>query len=342
MTLAVRASGHLRERFWNYPDADPNALRVEVTARQWAWTFRTAGPDGSFATPDDVVTLNELHVPVGRPVYLKLRSKDVVHSLLPAELPHQDRRHPGQHDRLWFQAQEAGRFEIGCAQHCGVSHYKMRGWLIAAPEDEYRAWLARAETDSRLRYDRRADGLGLGDRHDHARRALGDAVRRLRRVFSTDHKVIAKQFLFLGPGVPGRRRLDGDADPLAVARPGQPVPLVGRLLFRGAGGVISPAAYTSLFTMHGTIMIFFAVTPILIGGFGNFCMPLHDRRARHGVPAPQHAVVLDDGGGDRDADRVVLRAAGRGAGGLDRLRAAVDDVGTPGRGPDAVDGRRST
>jgi cytochrome c oxidase subunit 1 len=59
-----------------------------------------------------------------------------------------------------------------------------------------------------------------------------------------------------------------------LARPGVPVPVVGKLLFGPSGGVISPVAYTALFTMHGTIMIFFAVTPILIGGFGNFCLPL--------------------------------------------------------------------
>ena len=153
VTLAVRASDHLHQRFWNYPDADPNALRVEVTARQWAWTFRTAGPDGRFATPDDVVTLGELHVPVGRPVYFKLRSKDVVHSFYLPSFRTKIDAIPGSTTRLWIQAQEAGRFEIGCAQHCGVSHYKMRGWLIAAPDDEYRGWLARAATDSRLRYD---------------------------------------------------------------------------------------------------------------------------------------------------------------------------------------------
>jgi cytochrome c oxidase subunit 2 len=153
VTLAVRATRNLRERFWNYPDGDPNALRVEVTARQWAWTFRTAGPDGRFATPDDVVTLGDLHVPVGRPVYLKLRSKDVVHSLYLPNFRTKIDAIPGSTTRLWFQAQDAGRFEIGCAQHCGVSHYKMRGWLIAAPEDAYRGWLARAETDSRLRFD---------------------------------------------------------------------------------------------------------------------------------------------------------------------------------------------
>lgn len=153
VTLAVRASGHLHEHFWNYPDADPSALRVEVTARQWSWTFRTAGPDARFGTPDDVVTLGELHVPIGRPVYVKLRSKDVVHSLYLPNFRTKIDAIPGSTTRLWFQAQEAGRTEIGCAQHCGVSHYKMRGWLIASPEDEYRAWLARAETDSRLRYD---------------------------------------------------------------------------------------------------------------------------------------------------------------------------------------------
>lgn len=153
VTLAVRASRHLRENFWNYPDADPNALRVEVTARQWAWVFRTAGPDGRFATADDVVTLGELHVPIGRPVYLKLRSKDVVHSFYLPNFRTKIDAIPGSTTRLWFQAQDAGRFEIGCAQHCGVSHYKMRGWLIASAEDAYRAWLARAEVDSRLRYD---------------------------------------------------------------------------------------------------------------------------------------------------------------------------------------------
>jgi len=153
VTLAVRASHHLRDQFWNYPDDNPGALRVEVTARQWAWTFRTAGPDGRFGTADDVVTLGELHVPVGRPVYLKLRAKDVVHSFYLPNYRTKIDAIPGSTTRLWFQAQEPARTEIGCAQHCGVSHYKMRAWLIAAPEDEYRAWLARAEVDSRLRYD---------------------------------------------------------------------------------------------------------------------------------------------------------------------------------------------
>jgi cytochrome c oxidase subunit II len=153
VTLAARAAGELSERFWRYPDRDPQALRVEVTARQWSWTFRTAGPDGRFGTADDVVTLGELDVPVGRPIYLKLRSRDVVHSLYLPSFRTKIDAIPGSTTRLWFQAREAGRFEIACAQHCGVSHYKMRGLLIARPEADYRTWLARAETDSHLRGD---------------------------------------------------------------------------------------------------------------------------------------------------------------------------------------------
>src|SRR6266536_998903 len=59
-----------------------------------------------------------------------------------------------------------------------------------------------------------------------------------------------------------------------LANPGEPFSLLGSLVFGGSDGSISPAAYTTLFTMHGTIMIFFAITPIMIGGFGNFCIPL--------------------------------------------------------------------
>ncbi|MES1172359.1 MAG: cbb3-type cytochrome c oxidase subunit I, partial [Bacteroidota bacterium] len=95
-----------------------------------------------------------------------------------------------------------------------------------------------------------------------------------RAVFSTDHKVIGRQFLWLGLcflAVAGTLAM---LMRWQVAHPGVPVPVVGGLLFPATGGVVSPATYTALFTMHGTIMIFFAITPILIGGFGNFCIPL--------------------------------------------------------------------
>ncbi|HEY6478075.1 MAG TPA: cbb3-type cytochrome c oxidase subunit I [Polyangia bacterium] len=95
-----------------------------------------------------------------------------------------------------------------------------------------------------------------------------------RYVFSLDHKVIGRQFLFLGLAFLAVGGLMAMLIRWQLASPGVPVPVVGKLLFGPSGGVISPVAYTALFTMHGTIMIFFAVTPILIGGFGNFCLPL--------------------------------------------------------------------
>ncbi|GEJ56789.1 cytochrome c oxidase subunit I [Anaeromyxobacter diazotrophicus] len=95
-----------------------------------------------------------------------------------------------------------------------------------------------------------------------------------RYVFSIDHKVIGKQFLWAGLLF----MLVGGGMAMLIrwqwAFPYRPVPVVGRLLFPASGGVIGPATYQTLFTTHGLIMIFFAVTPVLIGAFGNFLIPL--------------------------------------------------------------------
>jgi cytochrome c oxidase subunit 2 len=64
---------------------------------------------------------------------------------------------PGSTTRLWFQVREPGDYELGCAQHCGVSHYKMRGVLHARPNLEWRKWADRAMEDGRLRYDASPD-----------------------------------------------------------------------------------------------------------------------------------------------------------------------------------------
>ena len=151
--LLARSTADLQNHFWRFPDGDPGALRVEVTAHQWAWRFRYPGADGRFNTPDDVLTLNDLRVPVGRPVYLKFHSKDVVHSFYLPNFRVKVDIVPGNDTRLWFQAREAGRFEIGCAQHCGVNHYKMRAELRTLAPAEFEGWLRAAAEDSRLRYD---------------------------------------------------------------------------------------------------------------------------------------------------------------------------------------------
>ena len=93
-------------------------------------------------------------------------------------------------------------------------------------------------------------------------------------IFSYDHKVIGKQFLWygiIGLGLGGIMAL---MIRWALAFPGEAFPLIGSFMFPETGGVIPPDTYAMLFTMHGTIMIFYAITPILIGAFGNFCIPL--------------------------------------------------------------------
>jgi cytochrome c oxidase subunit 2 len=60
---------------------------------------------------------------------------------------------PGTVNRMVFEAKDTGQFEIGCAQHCGANHYKMRGILTVLPRDEYEAWVAQASKDSQQVFD---------------------------------------------------------------------------------------------------------------------------------------------------------------------------------------------
>ena len=153
------------------------------------------------------------------------------------------------------------------------------------------------------------------------------------RVFSTDHKVIGQQFLFLGLAFLAVGGLLAMLIRWQLARPGPAGAARRAAAVPGAGGVISPAAYTSLFTMHGTIMIFFAITPILIGGFGNFCMPLLIGARDMAFPRLNMLSFWTMAAATAIADRVVLRAAGRGAGaGWTAYATLSTAIGTPGLG----------
>ncbi len=154
-TLFVHTIVDMERVFWNFELAEsrPDAVRIEVQAHQWAWQARYAGPDGKFATPDDVVTLNDIRVPVGAPVVVQLASVDVIHSMnLPNFRVKQDVV-PGDVTRMTFRAKTTGEYEIACAQHCGPNHYKMRGILTVLPAERYRDWLRTAQEDARRRFD---------------------------------------------------------------------------------------------------------------------------------------------------------------------------------------------
>ena len=153
--LFVNSMIDLDEAFWNFAKAEtsPDAVRIEINAHQWAWDARYAGSDGEFGTADDIVTLNDIRVPRGVPVVLALRSVDVIHSFYVPNLRQKVDVVPGTTTHLWFAARETGQFEIACAQHCGVHHYKMRGVLTIYEPERYRAWLGEAQANARIAYD---------------------------------------------------------------------------------------------------------------------------------------------------------------------------------------------
>ncbi|MFL5347453.1 MAG: cbb3-type cytochrome c oxidase subunit I [Hyalangium sp.] len=93
------------------------------------------------------------------------------------------------------------------------------------------------------------------------------------RLFSTDHKVVARQFLWAGLGFLAVGGLLAMIIRWQWAYPGRPVPGLGWAL-PSSGGAITPPAYTGVFTMHGLMMVFFAIAPLLIGALGNFVIPL--------------------------------------------------------------------
>ncbi len=93
-------------------------------------------------------------------------------------------------------------------------------------------------------------------------------------IFSTDHKVIAVQYLMTGIFFLAIGGLMAFMIRWQLAYPWQPIPVIGELLFKESGGIMMPEFYSMLFTMHGGIMVFFAITPIILGALGNFTIPL--------------------------------------------------------------------
>jgi cytochrome c oxidase subunit II len=143
----------LHEVFWNFPTAAEHPLTVEVMGQQWGWNFRYPGPDGKFNTADDIVTFNDLHVPVGKPVYLRISSKDVIHSFYLPNFRIKQDAFPGTTTRMWFQAVQPGAFEIACAQHCGANHYKMEGGITVDTPEHFADWEKAQVAENQRRYD---------------------------------------------------------------------------------------------------------------------------------------------------------------------------------------------
>jgi cytochrome c oxidase subunit II len=153
--LWVDSTIDVNERFWNFAHADsvPDRVAIEINGHQWAWDARYAGPDGKMATPDDAVVLNELVVPVDTPIVLQLASVDVIHSFYLPNFRVKMDAVPGAVNKLWFHPTKVGEYDIACAQHCGVNHYKMKALLRVVAKEDYKRWLARQSALSQKAYN---------------------------------------------------------------------------------------------------------------------------------------------------------------------------------------------
>jgi cytochrome c oxidase subunit 2 len=129
--------------------AADDALTIRLTGYRWWW--KVEYPDVSPGR--HLITANEIHIPVGRPVLINTHSQDVIHSLWVPALHGKNDLIPGHPSAIWIQADRAGTFEGQCAEFCGVQHAHMRLLVIAEPEDKFQAWLAAQRQSARVPQD---------------------------------------------------------------------------------------------------------------------------------------------------------------------------------------------
>jgi len=156
-----------------YVNVPKEATEVEAFGVQWNWSFRYPGADGALGSSDVryidttnplgvspadakgqddlVVTNGEMHLPVGKPVKMLLRSADVLHDFYIPQIRAKMDLVPGMVSYLWFTPTQTGEYEILCAAYCGVGHPQMRGKLVVESEADYQKWLAAQQTFAQSR-----------------------------------------------------------------------------------------------------------------------------------------------------------------------------------------------
>jgi cytochrome c oxidase subunit 2 len=157
------------QRVWAsiyFSDEPANATVIEATGMQFSWTFRYPGPDGQFgrtdtklvtntntigldredpAAKDDIISENNLHAPAQKPVRIRLRSQDVIHSLFLPNFRIKQDAVPGMGIEVWFTPTRSGQYEVACAELCGLGHYRMKAAMtVHESQQAFDQWLAEA------------------------------------------------------------------------------------------------------------------------------------------------------------------------------------------------------
>ena len=150
--------------------SESEAVVVRVIAEQFAWNVHYPGPDGKFGrtdiklvsadnplgldrtdanAKDDITTINQLNLPVDRPVLVHLSSKDVIHSFGLYEMRVKQDAIPGMNIPVWFIPNRIGEYEIACSQLCGLGHFRMRGFITIQSAAAYQKWYDDQEKELR-------------------------------------------------------------------------------------------------------------------------------------------------------------------------------------------------
>jgi cytochrome c oxidase subunit 2 len=124
----------------NRVSAAEDDLRVTVVGQQWWWEFQYH-LDGDTSTPPDIVTANEMVIPVGQQVPLEITSRDVIHSYWIPRLNGKKDAVPGRTHPWVIEADETGRFMGQCTEYCGLSHAYMRMYTVVLTQAEWGQWV---------------------------------------------------------------------------------------------------------------------------------------------------------------------------------------------------------
>lgn len=119
--------------FFTQTRAPANSLEITGVGKQWMWKFQH---------PEGRREINDLHVPLGQPIRMRLISEDVIHSVyVPAFRQKQDVL-PGRYTTMWFKPTKLGKYHLFCAEYCGAKHSEMRGYVYVMEPAKYQEWLA--------------------------------------------------------------------------------------------------------------------------------------------------------------------------------------------------------
>jgi cytochrome c oxidase subunit 2 len=119
--------------FKTYDRAPADSLEIYVVGKQWMWHIQH---------PTGQREINQLHIPLGRPIKLTMATEDVIHSFYIPVFRVKKDVVPGRYSTIWFEATKPGIYHLFCAEYCGTGHSRMVGWVTVMEPVQYQDWLS--------------------------------------------------------------------------------------------------------------------------------------------------------------------------------------------------------